>query len=253
MPPEVRRLIERVPVTMDVSHSPRRNSYTEGASRKQNKMLTVGTSLQKHSSDTSLGTRMRIIIVDWNFFMYSKFIYLFHSYAFRLYTCTILQWYCNCYMVYLAIFVCKDIYMYTVYLIDTLNSWIHMFQSAVYNQLMIVINGYLYAYTYANSISIAFTISKHDTHVVNKHLFIHVFSIYVLPYASSISWTANPVSVGSSTSSISQSSTDQVSIHYVVVSKTVIKVNNGKQTLVYNLVIKLKALNLDWRLQLLCD
>lgn len=68
---------------------------------------------------------------------------------------------------------------------------------------------------YANSISIAFTISKHDTHVVNKHLFIHVFSIYVLPYASSISWTANPVSVGSSTSSISQSSTDQVSIHYL--------------------------------------
>lgn len=52
-----------------------------------------------------------------------------------------------------------------------------MFQSAVYNQLMILINGYLYAYTYANSISIAFTISKHDTHVVNKHLFIHVFSI----------------------------------------------------------------------------
>nr|XP_034303823.1 SUN domain-containing ossification factor-like isoform X2 [Crassostrea gigas] len=57
MPPEVRRLIERVPVTMDVSHSPRRNSYTEGASRKQNKMLTVGTSLQKHSSETSLAKR----------------------------------------------------------------------------------------------------------------------------------------------------------------------------------------------------
>lgn len=80
-------------------------------------------------------------------------------------------------------------------------------------------------------------------------MFIHVFSIYVLPYASSISWTANPVSVASSTSSISQSSTDQVSIHYVV-SKSAIKVNNGQQTLVYNLTIKLKALNLDWRLQL---
>lgn len=118
---------------------------------------------------------------------------------------------------------------------------------------MIVNIGYLFAYTYANSISIAFTISKHDTHVVNKHLFIHVFSIYVLPYASSISWTANPVSVASSTSSISQSSTDQVSIHYVVVSRIVIKVNNGQQTLVYNLMIKFKALNFDWRLQLLCD
>lgn len=114
MPPEVRRLLERVPVAMDVSHSPRRNSYTEGASRKQNKMLTVGTSLQKHSSDTSLGTRMRIIIVDWNFFMYSKFIYLFHSYACRLYTCTILQWYCNCYMVYLATFDCEYIYIYCI-------------------------------------------------------------------------------------------------------------------------------------------
>lgn len=80
-------------------------------------------------------------------------------------------------------------------------------------------------------------------------MFIHVFSIYVLPYASSISWTANPVSVGSSTSSISQSSTDQVSIHYIVS----IKVNNGEQTLVYNLMIKFKALNFDWRLQILCD
>lgn len=67
MPPEVRRLIERVPVAVDVSRSPRRNSYTEGASSKHNKMLTVGTSLQKHSSDSSLGTRMHIIIVDWNY------------------------------------------------------------------------------------------------------------------------------------------------------------------------------------------
>lgn len=68
MPPEVRRLIERVPVTVDVSRSPRRNSYTEGAISKQNKMLTVGTSLQKHGSDSSLGTRMHIIIVkNWNF------------------------------------------------------------------------------------------------------------------------------------------------------------------------------------------
>lgn len=64
-------------------------------------------------------------------------------------------------------------------------------------------------------------------------MFIHVFSIYVLPYASSISWTANPVSVASSTSSISQSSTDQVSIHYVV-SRIVIKVNNIEKTLVSN-------------------
>lgn len=145
-------------------------------------------------------------------------------------------------MVYLAIFDCEYIHMYTVYC-DILNSWIHMFQSAVNNQQLIVDNGYLFAYTYANSISCAFTVSKHDTHVVNKRLFIS--SIYVLPYASLISWTANPVSVASSTSSISQSSTDQVSIHYVV-SKIVIKVKNGEQTLVYNWMIKFKALNFDW-------
>lgn len=60
MPPEVRRLIERVPVAVDVSRSPRRNSYTEGAISKQNKMLTVGTSLQKHGSDSSLANPVSV-------------------------------------------------------------------------------------------------------------------------------------------------------------------------------------------------
>lgn len=72
-----------------------------------------------------------------------------------------------------------------------------------------------------------------------------MYSIYVLPYASLVSWTANPVSVASSTSSISQSSTEQVSIHYVA-SEIGIKVKNGEQALVYNWMIKFKALNFDW-------
>lgn len=50
-------------------------------------------------------------------------------------------------MVCRAIFDCEYIEMYTVYLSDTLNSWTHMFPSAVINQQRIVDNGYLFAYT----------------------------------------------------------------------------------------------------------
>lgn len=39
---------------MDVSSAPRRNSYTEGAS-KQKKLLTPENKLQKHGSESSLG------------------------------------------------------------------------------------------------------------------------------------------------------------------------------------------------------
>lgn len=72
-----------------------------------------------------------------------------------------------------------------------------------------------------------------------------MYSIHVLPHASLVSWTANPVSVASSTSSISQSSTEQVSIHNVA-SKIGIKVKNGEQTSVNNWMIKSKALDFDW-------
>jgi hypothetical protein len=48
-------MIERIPVTMDVSSVPRRNSYTEGAT-KQNHLLAPENKLQKHGSDSSLGT-----------------------------------------------------------------------------------------------------------------------------------------------------------------------------------------------------
>ncbi|XP_062603038.1 SUN domain-containing ossification factor-like [Saccostrea cucullata] len=54
MPPEVKKLIEGMPLSMDVSKVPRRNSYTEGA-RKPNKILMSEGQLQKHSSDPSLG------------------------------------------------------------------------------------------------------------------------------------------------------------------------------------------------------
>ncbi|XP_061183841.1 SUN domain-containing ossification factor-like [Saccostrea echinata] len=53
LPPEVRKLIEGMPLSMDVSKVPRRNSYSEGA-RKQNKLLMSDGQLQKHNSDPSL-------------------------------------------------------------------------------------------------------------------------------------------------------------------------------------------------------
>ncbi|XP_056012269.1 SUN domain-containing ossification factor-like isoform X2 [Ostrea edulis] len=59
LPPEVRRLIERIPVTMDVSSAPRRNSYTEGAS-KQKKLLTPENKLQKHGSESSLANSVSV-------------------------------------------------------------------------------------------------------------------------------------------------------------------------------------------------
>lgn len=149
-------------------------------------------------------------------------------------------------MVCRAIFDCEYIEMYTVYLSDILS----IVELTGFCQQLLISRGSLitviYLHTHlANSISCAFTVSKHDTHVVNKHSFIYVYSISVLPHASLVSWTANPVSVASSTSSISQSSTEQVSIHNVA-SKIGIKVKNGGQALVYNWLIKFKALDFDW-------